>query len=125
MKRYRSDKKRVGMTLVEVMAVLLIMGLVATVATISVLKAIDGSNKRATKVKAASIQSAAIAYTIENPRSGCPTVEALSSGGILDPTKDNKDAWGNDFSIECDGEIIRVYSPGKDGQFNTDDDIRS
>ena len=65
------------MTFVEVMAALLIMSLVATVATISVLKAVDNSNKRATKAKATSIQSAAIAYTIENPRSGCPTVEAL------------------------------------------------
>lgn len=116
-------RRRAGMTLVEVMAVLIIMAIIASAIGISVMKAMSDANKRATATDARAIQGAATQYVLENPRDGCPDVHDLMENGTLDPTRDNTDAWGNEFLIECDANAIHVKSAGEDGQFGTDDDI--
>lgn len=124
MQKIKMDRKRrrqQAMTLVEIMAVLVIIGLVATMVGVAVLPTIEKGKIKATRADAKAIAAAAQMYLMDNDN--CPTVEDLVSEQILDKSKKTKDAWDNDFVIECeDGEIIAISS-GPDKQMGTEDDI--
>lgn len=119
--RTRKHRTREGMTLVEIMAVLIIIGLVATMVSVAVLPQIQKARVRATRANGHAIRSAAVMYLSENDN--CPTVQDLVDSKILDRQTNTKDEWGNDFSIECDEEGPTVTSAGPDKQMGTDDDI--
>jgi general secretion pathway protein G len=120
-KLQRNRRRRQGVTLIEVMAVLVIMGLVATMVGIAILPRIKDARIKATRTDAQSIAGAATMYMTDNE--GCPTVEQLVEAKILDKNKKTKDAWGNDFLIECDQDGPVAKSAGPDGQMGTEDDI--
>lgn len=46
-------------------------------------------------------------------------------GDELVPNALQHDAWGSPYMFECNAHTITVVSAGEDGQFMTDDDIRS
>lgn len=121
----RRLKKLQGMTLVEIMVVIIIMALIATAVGIAVLPSLERSRVNATRSDATAIQSAVTMYLATNPGGDCPSVEDLTRERILDSSRRVKDAWDRDFTIECsDGDII-VSSSGPDGQNGNDDDIRT
>lgn len=119
--RERNRRRRRGMTLVEIMAVLVIIGMVATMIGFAVLPAIKRARIKSTKSDAQTVTAAATMYMSDNE--GCPTVEQLVEAKILDKKKKTKDAWGNDFVIECDEDGPVAKSAGPDGQMGTEDDI--
>lgn len=119
----RSKKQRAtaGMTLVEIMAVLIIIGLVATMVSVAVLPQIQKARVKATRANGQAIRAAAVMYMTENDN--CPTVQDLLEARILDKKTNTKDEWDNDFAIECDEEGPSVVSAGPDKQMGTEDDI--
>jgi general secretion pathway protein G len=117
----RRARRRQGMTLIEIMAVLVIMGLMGTMVGIAILPRIKDARIKATRTDTQSIASAATMYMADND--GCPTVEQLVEAKILDKNKKTKDAWGHDFLIECDQDGPVVKSAGPDGQMGSEDDI--
>ena len=110
-----------GMTLIEVMVVMVIMAAIAVAAGMNVMSALEGSRKNDTKTRARTIQHAAMAFLMEDP-STCPGVSDLADG-YLDATTDHQDAWGQPFEITCEGSTIHVRSGGPDATLDTDDDI--
>lgn len=120
MKRYR--RRRAGMTLIEILVVLVIMAAIASAVGVAVLKSLDQSRVRNTETRARTLQSAAVAYLVDHPGE-CPDVEDLEESEILDPTTDHNDGWGRQFSIECEESTIHVRSRGPDGEQETDDDV--
>lgn len=113
-----------GMTLVEIMIVVIIMALIATAVGVAVMPRLQKAREDSTKTDAQSIRSAVILHLGENPGGNCPTMDSLVEGGYIDSSKRTEDAWNNEFTIECDGDSVSVVSAGPDGQMGTEDDIQ-
>jgi general secretion pathway protein G len=119
----RRRRRRVeAMTLIEVMVVMVIMALVATAAGFAIVPQITKARIKQSSTDAKAVASAAELYLTENE--DCPNVEKLVSEKILDKNKNTKDAWGNEFTIECNEDGATVRSAGPDEQMGTDDDIQ-
>jgi general secretion pathway protein G len=120
-KTRRQRRRREGMTLIEIMIVMVIMALVAAGAGFAIVPQLQKAKIKSTKQDSMAIGSAAEMYMAENK--DCPTVQKLLDERILNKKNHTKDAWDNDFSIECDDDGAVVKSGGPDGQMGTDDDI--
>ena len=116
------NQKLEAMTLIEVMVVMVIMALVATAAGFAIVPQINKARVKQTSADAKAVASAAELYLTESDE--CPDVEKLLSEKILDKNKNTKDAWGNEFTIECNEDGATVKSNGPDEQAGTEDDIQ-
>lgn len=110
-----------GMTLIEIMIVMVIMALVATAAGFAIIPQLNKAKVKQTSTDAKAVASAAELYMAEHDE--CPNVEQLVQDKILAKDKNTKDAWDNDFSIDCDEDGATVRSAGPDGQMGSEDDI--
>jgi len=120
--RRRRLRRTEGMTLVEIMIVVIIMALIATAVGVAVVPQWRKSQKRQTLTDAQAVKAAVLLYMTDN--NGCPSTSTeLQEEGYLDRSKRATDAWDNDFQIECEGDDIFVISAGPDGQFGSEDDI--
>jgi hypothetical protein len=72
---------------------------------------------------AQTIHAAAETWREETPK-GCPTITQLVHEHKLASDAETDDPWGERYRIECDGDSMRVTSPGADGRRGTGDDIR-
>ncbi|MEM9068196.1 MAG: prepilin-type N-terminal cleavage/methylation domain-containing protein [Myxococcota bacterium] len=109
-----------GMTLIEVMIVVIIMALIATAVGMAVMPQIINARIKTATTEAAAVRHAATVYAVEY--GGCPTLDDLV-GDYLDPHTRHEDPWGNPYAIVCeDGDYLGL-SAGPDGVFDTDDDI--
>jgi general secretion pathway protein G len=121
-RRNRRRRRREGMTLIEIMVVMVIMALVATAAGFAIIPQITKARIKQTSADAKAVASGAELYMAEHD--DCPSVEQLVTEKILDKDKNTKDAWGNDFTIECDEDGATVRSAGPDEQMGSEDDIQ-
>ena len=113
--------RREGMTLIEIMIVMVIMALVAGGAAFAILPRLKDAKVKQTLQDAKKIASAAELYLSEHD--DCPTVAKLVEDKILSSKSSTKDAWGNDYAIECDEDGATVKSAGPDKQMGSEDDI--
>jgi general secretion pathway protein G len=118
-RRHRLRKQ--GMTLIEIMIVMVIMALVAGGAAFAILPRLKDAKIKQTQQDAKKIASAAELYLSESD--DCPTVDKLVEQKILSSKSNTKDAWDNDYAIECDEDGATVRSGGPDKQMGTEDDI--
>lgn len=116
--------RRAGMTLTEIMIVVIIMALIATAVGVAVIPKWRQAQITQTRTDAQTIRGAAERFVIGNTGNDCPSVNDLIEGGEISRQARTKDAWEHDFKIECDGTEITVSSAGPDGQFGGEDDIR-
>jgi len=116
--------RRSGMTLVEIMIVVIIMALIATAVGIAVLPQFTKAKEKTAETDVQTIDSAVQLY-IMHGGNDCPTVEDLLEDGSLEEGKATVDPWNQDYIIECNGDNITVISIGGDGQPGTEDDISS
>ena len=131
-------KRQSGFSLIEIMVVLLIIGILASMVAPQIL----GNQEKAQLKKAAvdiqQLESALEMYKLKSNR--FPTTEqgldALVSAPTLDPIPRNypadgyikrlpDDPWGNPYVLISPGEMgtIDIFSNGPDGEPGTDDDI--
>lgn len=120
-----------GMTLLEIMIVIAILGLLASVIVVAVINQFDRAKINTTNLKIKSVQQALHQYNVaigdyptqqeglralQNPPSGPPFIN-----------EEPKDAWGNELLYfnppRKAGGQFEVISKGPDGQEGTDDDI--
>jgi general secretion pathway protein G len=120
-RRKRRQRRQEAMTLIEIMIVMVIMAMVATAASFAIIPQLEKAKVKQTATDAKAIGAAAEMYMAEND--GCPTVEELVSNKILKGTSNTKDAWDNDFVIECDQDGAVARSAGPDKQMGSEDDI--
>ncbi|MBN2716186.1 MAG: prepilin-type N-terminal cleavage/methylation domain-containing protein [Deltaproteobacteria bacterium] len=111
-KRNRRKQQR-GMTLIEIMIVIVIIGLLGTGATIAYMSYLEGANEDTASNESCVIRSAVILYMAQN-QGKCPTMDDLK-GRYMDKKMRTTDPWGNDWVIECESGDPDVYSTGKDG----------
>lgn len=131
-----------GFTLIEMMAVVVIIGILATIVGMSVAKRVEEAKVKATKVQISQLSSALDAFKMDNgfnpsTEQGLealvsePTVgrtpKHYSSGGYLRQRTIPKDPWDNPYNYKEPGDknpdSYDIWSNGPDGQEGTDDDI--
>ena len=136
--RRKKNKKvlRSGFTMVELMAVLIILGLLAAVVATNVIGKIDKARVTSTKANLKVLQNAVIQFRLDTGRypseeTGLEElieepadIENWEPGGYLETTDIPKDSWGNEFIYELDpesGKAFVIYSYGADGQEGGED----
>jgi general secretion pathway protein G len=122
-RRAHRARAQQGMTLIEIMIVVVIMALIATGVGIAVIPQLQRAKIQETETGVETVRSAVTLYIATN-NAECATIDQLIENKQLDKNKATKDAWDRDFRIECDGTEINVTSSGPDGQFDTEDDIK-
>ena len=113
-----------GMTLVEILVVLAIIGLIMGGVAVVAGGAFSGAQADTARNEVNRVAGLADMYTVKK-KGKCPKdMKALKTAGII--KKESKDPWGNGYKIVCeDGALKGVTSSGKDGEWDSEDDINS
>ncbi|MBN2724131.1 MAG: prepilin-type N-terminal cleavage/methylation domain-containing protein [Deltaproteobacteria bacterium] len=123
----RNLKSQRGMTLIEIMIVIVILGLIIGAITFGVMPRFKKAKKKTTQLKLNNIASI-LTESAEEPehsgKEGNQILEALVTDGTIKKS-DLKDAWGQEVKAEKAGEGFCVRSAGPDKSFNTADDVLS
>jgi general secretion pathway protein G len=125
-----------GFTLIEIMAVVLIIGLLSTIVGVSIFAQVDKGRITAASVQIANLESVLELYRMDNAH--YPTTEqgldALVNepgdarnyppGGYLQKRRVPKDPWGNSYEYEQPGQknsySFDLWSFGSDGKSGGD-----
>ena len=132
-----------GMTLIEIMVVITILGIIATLVTVNVMDRLEKARLETTKTQIKSLEQVLDQYRLDN--GSYPTTEQGLQALVAAPTFGKvpkrypatgyvkggrlpKDAWGEDFVFSSpggNGHPYEIFSKGPDNQAGTDDDIKS
>ncbi len=133
MKRTKMKKVtvRAGFTMVELMAILVILGLLMAVVATNVVGKIDKAKVQTTRASLKALHDAVIQFKLDTDRYPSQEVglqelieqpsdvTGWNPDGYLETTGIPKDAWGRDFIYELypvSGKAFVIYSYGADGQ---------
>ena len=114
-RRAASREAQRGMTLIEIMIVIIIMAMIATGVSLAVMKQLDKARLNQAKMDACAIRSGVQLYMAQNANQCPSSVDELKEDGQLDAAGNTKDPWGNDYVIDCEGNEPDVYSQGENG----------
>ena len=139
-KNKRKRHIRDGFTMVELMAMLIIIGLLATLVVTKVASQIDKSRLITTKANLKMLHSAVNQFRMDTGRFPTEDMGLLDlieqptdvtnwePGGYLETTEISPDGWGNEFIYEPfpeSGKQFAIRSMGPDGEEGTEDDLLS
>jgi general secretion pathway protein G len=114
-----------GMTLIEILVVLAIIGLVMGGIAVVAFNMFEDAKPKAAAKDIANLSQSIEMYQLQKGK--CPkSVQDLKAAGII--ARVTKDPWGQDYVIKCPGEhgtAADIFSPGKDGEAGNEDDINS
>ncbi len=111
-----------GVTLIEVMIVVVILGLIAGGVAVAVLPKLKEAQVRTTRTSAMELRRAAETWRSMHG-DDCPTPETLRQDKAIDTASKLTDAWDDPFKITCDADETTVSSYGPDKKEGTPDDI--
>src|SRR5450759_2345678 len=116
-----------GMTMLEIMIVLAIIGLVMSVVGVGVYSSYKKAQKKIAQVAVNEIASKTIQFMTDN-NNECPkSIDDLVAQKYM--PKKQRDPWNKEFILRCPGTVITdgvdVISLGPDGQEGTADDIKA
>ena len=117
--RFRGNDGEEGFTLVELMVVIVIIGLLATVVIINVLPATDQAAATKAKADVATLEQGVEMYRLNKLRypSGDEGLQAVTAEGYVKRLP--KDPWGNPYRYAApgrNGRAFDIYSYGADGR---------
>lgn len=140
MKNKTQRRVRAGFSMVELMAVIIILGLLGAVVANSVLGKVEKAKVTTTRTNLKTLHSAVQSFRMDNHR--YPTedeglfalieapmdVQNFPEESYLEYTEIPLDAWGQEFIFELypeSGKPFVIRSLGPDGELDTDDDLLS
>ena len=116
-----------GFTLVEMLVVIALIGMLATLVVKNVVPALQGSSETIAEAGCGVIKDAVASYQLKHKK--LPTsLDQLCEGDdpIFDNDKPLYDPWDNKYEMEIKNKTrVIIKSAGPDGQMGTDDDIRT
>ena len=116
-----------GFTLVEMLVVIALIGMLATLVVKNVVPALQGSSETIADAGCGVIKDAVASYQLKHKK--LPSSLDQLCGGedpILSNDKDLYDPWDNKYELVLkDKTRVVIRSAGPDGKMGTDDDIRS
>lgn len=136
----KNKRAQYGFTMVELMAMLIIIGLLATLVVTKVANKIDQAREMTTKANLKMLHSAVNQFRMDTGRfpnedvgllelvEMPPDVMNWPEGGYLETTDIPPDGWGNEFIYEAypeSGKQFAIRSAGPDGEEGTEDDLLS
>ncbi len=139
-RKERKKRVRYGFTMIELMAMLIIIGLLATLVVTKVATKIDQARITTTKANLKSLHSAVNQFRMDTGRFPSedkglidlieqPTdVDTWEPGGYLETTEIPPDGWGHEFIYELypeSGKQFVIRSCGPDKEEGTEDDLLS
>jgi general secretion pathway protein G len=132
--RGRRSRRALAFTLIEIMAVVLIMGLLIGLVGTSVFQQVSGARVGTTRAQLKSLEAALGFYQFDNGRfptteqgldalvhkpTGAPEPRNWRTGGYIAGGALPKDAWGEEFRYESPGthntDSFDLWSLGADG----------
>lgn len=129
----RRLRANAGLTLIEIMVVIAILGLLMTVVAVNVAGSLNDGYVETTKIQMGNLEKGLQMYAVKNRGKYPTTSEGLEAAAKY--FKDNKvpvDAWGNEFQYYSPGtnsdspyEIISLGADGSEGGDDYDADIKS
>jgi general secretion pathway protein G len=130
-----SRERAAGFTLIEMMAVVLIIGLLAGIVGVAVFSSVDSARVSTTQAQMKNLESALAFYQMDNGSfpttdqglqalvqkpTSAPVPESWRQGGYLQTQTLPKDAWKHDFQYLSPGQhnpdSYDLWSLGSDGQ---------
>lgn len=126
MKKKRARRQHdLGLTLLEMMIVLALIGLIAGAIGKQIFDHFKRGQRRTTALQVRELVGTAQTAMIDEP--SCPTIEQLVAKGYVRSVP--RDPWGTPLTLVCpskDGkDPVDVTSAGPDKQAGTEDDINS
>jgi general secretion pathway protein G len=112
-----------GVTLVEVLVVIAIMSIIATVVAYAVIPIYGESQKKTARLSASSLRRLVGIWRMGHPGDECPNVARLRADKMIDGESSSNDPWGSPYAIKCPEDDVVVVSPGPDKKEGTADDI--
>jgi general secretion pathway protein G len=113
-----------GLTLVELVITITLIGVLTAAISIGVIGAQKRANVSAGKTACSTARQATMQWKAVHPSEDCPTVDQLKTEKDLDTGFNLKDPWGSPYKLSCDADEITCTSAGPDRKEGTDDDIR-
>ena len=136
--QFRKVKRQSGFSLLEVMVVLVIIGIIASMIVPNLMGSQDTAREQKAVIDVGSLETALGMYRSQNYNypSTEQGLEALVEQSEIEPVPRRfpdggflkrlpQDPWGNDYQLLNPGEHgkMDVFSMGPDGEADTDDDI--
>jgi general secretion pathway protein G len=121
--RMRRALKR-GVTLIEVMIVVVILGLIAGGVAVAVFPRFKEGQVKTTRTSALELRRAVESWRGMKGGDTCPTIDMLKADKQIDTASKATDAWDQPFKISCEDDETIVLSTGPDKKEGTSDDIR-
>jgi general secretion pathway protein G len=112
-----------GMTLIEVLIVVAIMSILATVVGFALFQLHFREQKKIARLSASSLRRVAATWRLNRTGDECPNFVRLRADGFIDRESSSTDPWGSPYLITCAEDDVTVLSPGPDRKTGTADDI--
>ena len=124
---------RAGFTLIEILVAVAIIAILGAVAMTNIPKMLEGSKQTAAKSAVDNIANAVTSYNLAYRKMPNDLKDLIKEdgedGAILEGGEGAlEDPWGTPYKLEWKGsgrKRFAIISAGSDGEFGTDDDIRS
>ncbi len=115
----RTTNPSSGFSLAEMMVVIVIIGLLATLVVPNVIRYLGSANSTKAKADMTQITSAISAYTIQNKMRPPESLEELvnpedGAGSYFTSKKMPLDPWGQEYMYERNGSAFELISYGRD-----------
>jgi general secretion pathway protein G len=122
--RRRRRRHSRGMSMIEVLLVVALMGLISAAVVTGVMKSGTNAKVGIATTGARQLHASAEQWSVTHGDGECPTVSRMMDDGLISETASTNDPWNKPYRIVCDGGKIRVYSSGPDRKDGNEDDIR-